>query len=112
MTEDLVEPTGRNALLGDEADREILHHREPWEDVPALRHVRDAQARDGTQLTWTVRSAASATDVVQQPWRPVDVGAFVLPPGDRALQYRAMFRSDNGDRYPTLQRVEISLSER
>jgi hypothetical protein len=39
----------------------------------------------------------------------VDGGAFGLRLEDRCLQYRAVFRSDNGDRYPVLDRVEIAL---
>ena len=35
--------------------------------------------------------------------------SFVLRPEDRCLQYRAVFHSDNGDRYPVLDRVEIAL---
>ena len=34
---------------------------------------------------------------------------FALDPVDRCLQYRAVFVSDNGDRYPILDRVEIRV---
>ena len=43
------------------------------------------------------------------PWRSVEGSTFTLQSGDRALQYRAIFRSDNGDRYSTLERVEVEL---
>ena len=36
-------------------------------------------------------------------------GAVALQPADRCLQYRALFESDNGDRYPTLEQVTITL---
>lgn len=36
-------------------------------------------------------------------------GQFSLGAGDACLQYKAAFISDNGDRYPVLDRVEIAL---
>ena len=38
-------------------------------------------------------------------------GEVALLPGNRLLQYRATFTSDNGDRYPVLDRVEIRLAD-
>ncbi len=36
--------------------------------------------------------------------------AFAIRPSDRCTQYRATFISDNGDRYPVLDRVAVGLS--
>jgi hypothetical protein len=57
-----------------------------------------------------VRSAASPEELETSEWRAVQNDRFALQSRDRAMQYRAVFRSDNGDRYPTLEKVEISLS--
>jgi hypothetical protein len=37
-------------------------------------------------------------------------GRFEVAESDRALQYRARFKSANGDSYPVLDRVEVSLT--
>ena len=69
-----------------------------------------ARIGKGEQLAWLVRSAATPAELDASEWRAVQDNAFTLQAGDRALQYRAVFRSDNGDRYPTLEKVEISLA--
>lgn len=63
----------------------------------------------GTKLTGMVRAAATQKDLEKQSWKPVTDGRFTVDVGDRCLQYQAVFHSDNGDRYPILQRVEIGL---
>lgn len=64
---------------------------------------------EGTRLTGMVRSAATKDALGKQTWRPVAEGAFTLAAEDRCMQYQAVFHSDNGDRYPVLERVEIGL---
>lgn len=61
------------------------------------------------QLTFEVRSAPSNETVAAQSWRSVPNGEFEVAAGDRHLQYRATFLSDNGDRYPILDRVQVEL---
>lgn len=61
------------------------------------------------KLGFQVRSAERKGTLGSQKWRPVDTNQFSLRPQDRCLQYRALFQSDNGDRYPVLDRVEVSL---
>ena len=85
-----------------------------WDTAKSRGGLRaDAEVPDGAKLGWSVRSAASPEGLEEQSWRAVDWdlgGAnFKLDSGDRALQYRARFESDNGDRYPILQRVELQL---
>jgi hypothetical protein len=63
----------------------------------------------GTKLSLAIRSSPSEAELSQQPWREITDGAFSLANGDRHLQYRAVFHSDNGDRYPVLDRVTIQL---
>jgi len=70
----------------------------------------EARVGAGETLEWLVRSAATPAELEASEWRAVQDNAFTLQNGDRALQYRAVFRSDNGDRYPTLDKVEITLS--
>lgn len=68
-----------------------------------------AEVPEGTTLTFHVRSAADKSELEQQPWRNLRAGKFKLKPADRCLQYRAVFKSDNGDRYPVLDRVIVTL---
>lgn len=70
----------------------------------------DARIGEGEKLEWLVRSAATPTELEESDWRAVQSDRFAVQPGDRALQYRAVFQSDNGDRFPTLEKVEIVLS--
>jgi len=68
--------------------------------------IRAAVPRGGG-LSMAVRSATAAAQLSGRPWRAVRSRKFALLPTDRVLQYRATFPSDNGDRYPVLDRVEI-----
>jgi hypothetical protein len=63
----------------------------------------------GSNLTWLFRSSPSKDSLSRQTWKPVVSGALLFGPKDRCLQYQAVFHSDNGDRYPILERAEISL---
>ena len=68
-----------------------------------------ADVPTGTRLAFDVRSAPGERELERAAWRTVEAGRFTLNAGDRVLQYRAMFHSDNGDRYPVLDRVELAL---
>jgi hypothetical protein len=68
-----------------------------------------ARTPPGAALDLAVRSGGDATALEAAAWRPLEAGRFTLSPADRVLQYRATFRSSNGDRYPVLDRVEITL---
>jgi hypothetical protein len=82
-----------------------------WETAAAGGRVEfKADDREGTTLTFAVRAAGSEADLAKQPWQAVQSGRFSLKPTDRCMQYRAVFKSDNGDRYPVLDRVTIVLS--
>jgi hypothetical protein len=73
-------------------------------DVPGKSH-----------LEWAVRSADSKLELERQPWKNLDAKQmlkFALPGTARCMQYRAIFVSDNGDRYPVLRRVKITVSNR
>lgn len=70
-----------------------------------LRSVADLPT--GTRLTFQVRSGPTDLALGRAAWRSLRSGEFTLNPGDRRLQYRAEFVSDNGDRYPVLDRVEV-----
>jgi len=64
----------------------------------------------GKKLVFEARSAENQKSLSNGRWRSVTNGELPLNPKDRCLQYRAVFLSDNGDRYPALDRVEIALS--
>lgn len=67
-----------------------------------------ADVPQGTNLAFSFRAAAREESLTTQPWRTFDPDTFSLDPSNRFLQYRATFTSDNGDRYPTLDRVASS----
>lgn len=70
----------------------------------------EAQIPDGTKLLLEVRSSASKTGLAGEKWiSPDDTGDFDIKPGDRYLQYKAAFVSDNGDRFPVLDRITVEL---
>ena len=68
-----------------------------------------ADVPEGTRLAWDIRSSATRDGLSDTDWHNVEAGAFSLAADDRHLQYRARFLSDNGDRYPVLDRVETVL---
>jgi hypothetical protein len=63
----------------------------------------------GSSLAFAIRSATAESKLDHRPWHRVRSGEFQLDPTDRCLQYRALFKSANGDRYPVLDQVTISL---
>ncbi len=70
-----------------------------------------AEVPKGAGLVVSVRAAATRQHLASRPWQTVRSKRFALLPGDRFLQYRAVFTSKNGDRYPVLDRMEIRLAE-
>jgi hypothetical protein len=69
-----------------------------------------ADRPEGTQLIFAVRSAPAHADLKDRPWQPLTSDHIPLHRDDRCLQYLATFQSDNGDRYPVLDRVTIVLA--
>ena len=84
----------------------VFHWDRPTE---AGRLTTRAEIPTGTQLAFFVRSAATPAVLAGKGWQPVTGGRFAVDPADRNLQYRAVLSSDNGDRYPVLDRTEIVL---
>lgn len=64
----------------------------------------------GTRIGFAVRSAKTRPALNEKDWRALTDGSFHLNAADRHLQYRATLYSDNGDRYPVLDRVSVALS--
>jgi hypothetical protein len=69
------------------------------------------------RLEFSVRSAPTPRELDRQPWSPLSATLggesqqrFGIDTHDRCLQYQAAFISDNGDRYPILDKVTVSLS--
>lgn len=71
----------------------------------------DAFTPEGTELYFEIRSATNRKELYEKGWiRTDDSGNFQVNPGDRFLQYKAVFVSGNGDRYPVLDSVELNLN--
>lgn len=94
-------------------------HRQRYEssifewDRPAETGRLTCQAKmpDGTRLAFAIRFAADKDAVSAHPWSEVSSDSFSLESDARCLQYKVTFKSDNGDRYPILDRVSIELTE-
>jgi len=70
----------------------------------------EASLPEGTGLELQVRSASTQEALKSNPWMPVgNAQKQTVAPEDRFMQYRYIFISDNGDRYPVLKRVDIQL---
>lgn len=63
-----------------------------------------------SRLEISMRAATDQAGLAGQPWQPLAGGRFGLRPADRVFQYRAEFISDNGDRYPVLEKVEVEFN--
>lgn len=68
-----------------------------------------AQVPAGTRLDFEVRAADRESHLAEQAWVKLDGIRLPLRNTDRCLQYRAVFQSTNGDRYPLLDRVDVVL---
>ncbi|MDB5390392.1 MAG: hypothetical protein JWM11_6038, partial [Planctomycetaceae bacterium] len=62
-----------------------------------------------TSLKFAIRFAPTKAALATQPWTVISSDAVPIKGDARALQYRVEFYSDNGDRYPVLDRVEVAL---
>ncbi len=62
-----------------------------------------------SRLELLVHGAATAKDLESAPWRLCAGGRFEMRATDRFLQYRAILVSDNGDRYPSLKGVVLTV---
>jgi hypothetical protein len=71
-----------------------------------------ASIHDGTQLIFETRASANRTGLPEKKWKQTDdSGNFEVATEDRFLQYRAVLISDNGDRFPVIDKVEINLNK-
>ena len=68
-----------------------------------------ADIPEGTQLKFVIRSGAEKDKLKESPWQSAESGEFKLKETDRYFQYKAIFISDNGDRFPMLDRVNIKV---
>ncbi len=100
--------------VGNIADRSYVETYESpvmtWQD--SFRNGKiavDADVPPGSRLTLQVRSSRSTTTIDSTPWSTVDGGVFDLAADDRVLQYKILFESANGDRFPILNSVSVSL---
>jgi hypothetical protein len=63
----------------------------------------------GSRLEIWLRSAPASGELALKSWVRHGGEQVTVSPTDRTMQYRAVFVSSNGDRYPVLDRVEITL---
>ena len=68
-----------------------------------------ADIPEETQFKFVIRSGADKDKLKENPWLSVESGEFKLKETDRYFQYKAIFISDNGDRFPTLDKVTIKI---
>ena len=111
-------PTIGTHWMGDQDMGHIYHRR--WEQTyessifhwnRAARNVTLEYRADlpkGTRLTFELRSSDRRETLPRISWSRF-YGPAPLQNNHRFLQYRATFYSDNGDRYPVLDQVKISL---
>lgn len=81
-----------------------------WKDkASAVSLTAKAMSPDKTKVQFYVRSAADKAKLAALPWTAIDKPALPVTADHRAIQYRAVVLSDNGDRYPVIERVELTL---
>ncbi len=81
-----------------------------WKDKAASGKLTGTTTRaDGTRAVFSVRSAADDKSLAMRPWSAITKDTLTLQPGDRRMQYRVELHSDNGDRYPVVEKVEVVL---
>ena len=69
-----------------------------------------ADIPEGTKMKLMVRSAATEKELAGVEWIDIDVsGKFRLKTTDRVMQYKTVFISENGDRYPILDKVTVNV---
>lgn len=79
-----------------------------WPNTASRAFVQhEAETPAGARLSFELRSAPEREQLSRAGWRALDGDRFTVSGADRVLQYRATFKSADGDRYPILHRVEI-----
>ncbi len=68
-----------------------------------------AETKSGTKLVFYIRSASKEKSLPDAPWKKAESGRFQVKASDRYLNYKAVFISDNGDRFPVLDMVSIEI---
>ncbi|MEZ5346622.1 MAG: VCBS repeat-containing protein [Pyrinomonadaceae bacterium] len=69
----------------------------------------DAQLMGNGFLKIQVRSATDAAEIENRSWETVENSAFRLAKDDRVFQYKLVLASANGDNYPAVNSVSISI---
>ena len=105
----------QRADLGNTYDRALRHTYTSsvftWtESCTKARVTVDARVPGRSKLELSCRAGASPEALAAQPWAPLAGDTFPLRATDRHLQYRAVFVSDNGDRYPELERLQFDFN--
>ncbi len=69
----------------------------------------DATILSETRLILTVRSSATEDTLNAKEWRILENDKFTVGDKDRYIQYKFTLISENGDKYPVLKKVSLSL---
>lgn len=71
----------------------------------------DAQVPESAKLLVMVRSSRTKETIDQASWQEAGSGIFKLDKRDRFMQYKLILQSNNGDNYPTIDRVSIKFEK-
>lgn len=77
------------------------------ENAKAVSLTYEAEIPNNTELLFEIRSSDAKKDINSKPWQPVKNGCFKISNSDNYFQYRAILKSNNGDCYPILDKVEF-----
>ena len=81
-----------------------------WDDqVDGVTLTRKINLPQNTNVQFYVRSAPDKAQLTAAPWTSFDNPTVSVAADHRTIQYRAVVSSDNGDRYPIIERVELKL---
>lgn len=69
----------------------------------------EATVPTGSELILKIRKARSEKSLIDTKWQVVKENGFDVGPDDRYLQYKIVFKSGNGDRYPVLDQIKLVL---
>src|SRR5690606_17492908 len=68
----------------------------------------EASLNGDAKLEVYIRSSPFKETLTEAPWRLIS-GELEISKNDRFLQYRYIFKSENGDAYPILKSVSVNL---
>ncbi|WP_286263175.1 FG-GAP-like repeat-containing protein [Thalassotalea atypica] len=81
-----------------------------WHESKSKGYLKyQASILNGAKLEFDIRSANELSQLESSPWLALKGDTFLVDETNRVLQYRARFISNNGDNFPILDSIKISL---